>query len=109
MQGSETALIDAGCYASNRSCAISCTGDGEAIIRLGVALRIAQRVELLSMPLQDAADTVMGEVTAAGGKGGLIAISPGGEIAWSFNTPGMYRSQASSRKAREVGVFGKGH
>jgi beta-aspartyl-peptidase (threonine type) len=39
-----------------------------------------------------------------GGRGGLIAVSPSGEAAWSFTTPAMYRA-AAGPDGRKVAIF----
>ncbi|HYF23900.1 MAG TPA: isoaspartyl peptidase/L-asparaginase [Caulobacteraceae bacterium] len=99
-------IIGAGTYASNRSCAVSATGTGEFFIRLTVAREICALVEYERMPLQRAADEVIQKrLTELGGDGGAIALTPSGDIAWSFNTSGMYRASASSRRAPEVAIF----
>lgn len=99
-------IIGAGTYADDRACAVSATGSGEFFIREGVAHEICARVRFAGEPLQRAADTVMAEVKALGGSGGVIVTGPKGEVAWSFNTPGMYRGSATSGGERRVGVYG---
>ena len=47
---------------------------------------------------------MLGEVKALGGNGGLIAVSPSGEAAWGFTTPGMYRGMAGP-DGRRVGIY----
>lgn len=90
-------IIGAGTYADNKSCAVSATGTGEFFIRLTVARSICALVEHRGLPLQAAADQVIQRnLTAIQGDGGIIAISPRGEMAWSFNTSGMYRARASA-------------
>jgi beta-aspartyl-peptidase (threonine type) len=90
-------IIGAGTYADNKSCAVSATGTGEFFIRLTVARSICALVEHRGLPLQAAADQVIQrDLTALKGDGGIIAISPRGEMAWSFNTSGMYRARASA-------------
>ena len=102
----DSPLIGAGTYASNQSCAVSGTGTGEYFIRLSVAREICDLVRFRHMPLQAAADEVMHkELTAIGGDGGVIAVTPDGQMAWSFNTSGMYRAKASSEQAAQVGIF----
>jgi len=99
-------IIGAGTYASNRSCAVSATGTGEFFIRLSVARSICALVEHRGMSIQAAADQVIQrDLTAIGGDGGVVALSPSGEIAWSYNTSGMYRASAAANAARRVGVF----
>ena len=98
-------IIGAGTYA-NRACGVSATGAGEYFIRLTVAREICALVEHRGMPLQAAADEVIQRrLTALGGDGGIIALSPAGEVAWSFNTSGMYRASATSSGRRRVGIF----
>ena len=102
----DTPLIGAGTYADDRACAVSATGSGEYFIREGVAHEICARVRFAGEPLQRAADTVMAAVKAMGGTGGVIVAGPGGEHAWSYTTPGMYRGHAGSDGARLVGLYG---
>jgi L-asparaginase / beta-aspartyl-peptidase len=102
----DSPIIGAGTYASNQSCAVSATGTGEFFIRLTVARTVCALVEYKGMKLQDAADQVIHkELTGMHGDGGVIAISPNGEMAWSFNTPGMYRAKQSEGGKIEVGIY----
>jgi L-asparaginase / beta-aspartyl-peptidase len=99
-------IIGAGTYADDRACAVSATGAGEYFIREGVAHEICARVRFKREKIVKAADTVMAEVKALGGDGGVIVVGPNGEGGWSFNTPGMYRGRVSSTKAAEVAIYG---
>lgn len=102
----DSPIIGAGTYASNTSCAVSATGTGEYFIRLSVAKEICSLVEHRGMTLQQATDDVVQrQLTAIGGDGGVIAVSPKGELGWSFNTSGMYRARAAAGQAIEVGIF----
>ena len=99
-------IIGAGTYASNQSCAVSATGTGEYFIRLTVARDVCALVELKGMSLQAAADEVIQkQLTALGGDGGVIAVAPDGQIAWSYNTSGMYRASAAEGRALTVGIY----
>ncbi|WP_404340046.1 isoaspartyl peptidase/L-asparaginase family protein [Sphingomonas sp. MMS12-HWE2-04] len=102
----DSPLIGAGTYADDRACAVSATGSGEYFIREGVAHEICARVRFKGESLKLAADTVMAETKALGGTGGVIVTGPSGEMAWSFNTPGMYRGKASAGGARSVEFYG---
>jgi beta-aspartyl-peptidase (threonine type) len=102
----DTPIIGAGTYADDRACAVSATGAGEFFIREGVTHEICARVRFKGESLQQAAETVMAEVKALGGTGGVIATGPSGEMAWTFNTPGMYRGRASSSGDRLVAFYG---
>jgi L-asparaginase / beta-aspartyl-peptidase len=102
----DSPIIGAGTYASNQSCAVSATGTGEYFIRLGVAREVCDLVRFKGLPLQQAADEVIHkELDALHGDGGIIAIAPDGEMAWSFNTPGMYRARLSEGGKVEVEIF----
>ncbi|URW74621.1 isoaspartyl peptidase/L-asparaginase [Sphingomonas donggukensis] len=102
----DSPLIGAGTYADDRACAVSATGAGEFFIREGVAHEICARVRFKGETLKAAGDTVMGEVKTMGGSGGVILTGPSGEMAWSFNTPGMYRGRASAEGERVVAIYG---
>jgi beta-aspartyl-peptidase (threonine type) len=102
----DSPLIGAGTYASNTSAAVSGTGEGEYFIRLAVAHRICALVELSGLSLQAAVDRVIQEdLTALGGQGGVIAVAPDGQMAWSFNTSGMYRARIADSLALEVSIY----
>ncbi|WP_419814625.1 isoaspartyl peptidase/L-asparaginase family protein [Glacieibacterium sp.] len=93
----DSPLIGAGTYADDRAGAVSATGSGEYFIRVAAAHEIGARVRLSGETLQDAADAVVqDELKVMGGDGGVIAVSPDGTMAWSFNTSGMYRGRVSA-------------
>src|SRR6202012_4372526 len=92
----DSPIVGAGTYASNASCAVSATGTGEYFIRLTVAREVCALVQYKGYKLQQAADDVIHrQLPAIHGDGGLIAITPDGQMAWSFNTPGMFRAKIS--------------
>ena len=102
----DSPIIGAGTYASNRSCAVSATGSGEYFIRLTIARQVCALVELKGMSLQAAADQVVQkDLTTLGGDGGVIAVAPDGQMAWSFNSAGMYRARISEGQATVVGIY----
>lgn len=100
----DSPLIGAGTYADDRACAVSATGSGEYFIRAAAAHELAARVRLAGEPLQQALDSVLADIAALGGKGGLIAVAPTGEAAWGFTTPGMYRGTAGPDD-RRVAIY----
>jgi beta-aspartyl-peptidase (threonine type) len=102
----DSPIIGAGTYASNQSCAVSATGTGEYFIRLTVARTVCALVQYKGLKLQDAADEVIHkELTALHGDGGVIAIGPDGAMAWSFNTPGMYRAKLAEGGKLEIEIY----
>ncbi|UTP38932.1 isoaspartyl peptidase/L-asparaginase [Phenylobacterium sp. LH3H17] len=102
----DSPVIGAGTYASNAACAVSATGTGEYFIRLGVAHEIAALVEHKGLSLQAAADLVIQDkLTALGGDGGIIAVAPDGQVAWSYNTSGMYRASLAADRPLVVSIY----
>ncbi|MFZ0664063.1 MAG: isoaspartyl peptidase/L-asparaginase [Acidobacteriaceae bacterium] len=102
----DSPLIGAGTYASNQSCAVSGTGIGEYFIRYTVARTICALVEYKHMRLQAAADEVIQKQLAPiHGEGGVIAITPNGQTAWSFNTPGMFRAKLKEKGKPEIAIY----
>ncbi len=102
----DSPIIGAGTYASNQSCAVSATGVGEYFIRYTVAREICALVQLQGLPLQQAADQVIQKQLAPiHGDGGVIAVTPDGQVAWSFNTPGMFRARLAEGGKIEVHIY----
>ena len=99
------ALIGAGTYADDRAAAVSATGLGRNFHpRRRRARAVRPRSASAAPGLQEALDGVLAEVKELGGNGGLIAVSPSGEAAWGFTTPGMYRGMAGP-DGRQVAVY----
>lgn len=102
----DSPIIGAGTYASDASCAVSATGTGEYFIRLTVAREICALVQYRGMPLQAAADEVIQKrLTELKGDGGVVAIAPDGQMAWSFNTSGMYRARQVAGGPPQIAIF----
>jgi beta-aspartyl-peptidase (threonine type) len=100
-------VIGAGTYANNASCAVSATGHGEYFIRHTVARDVCARMELAGETLSQAADEVVNKtLVEAGGDGGIIAVDAKGNVALTFNTPGMYRASINASGEKVVGIFG---
>jgi beta-aspartyl-peptidase (threonine type) len=45
------------------------------------------------------------DLVAIHGDGGVIALTPDGQVAWSFNTPGMFRARLREGGTLEVGIY----
>lgn len=98
-------IIGAGTYASNASCAISCTGWGEFFIRLVMAKSVSDRMEYGGWSLDRAAGEMIHKaLPALGGDGGLIGVDKDGNIVMPFCTEGMYRGYVKEGKT-EVRIF----
>jgi beta-aspartyl-peptidase (threonine type) len=95
----DTPIIGAGTYANNKTCAISCTGNGEFFIRGVVAYDVSCLMEYKGLSLKDACDIVVNEkLIKIGGEGGLIALDTKGNIELVFNSEGMYRAMMQGDK-----------
>lgn len=102
----DSPLVGAGTYASNQSCAISGTGVGEYFIRYTVARDVCALVQYKGYTLQQAADAVIQKkLRPIHGDGGVIAVAPDGQMAWSFNTPGMFRARLAEGGKVEVHIY----
>lgn len=85
----QACVLGAGVYAHNATCAVSCTGQGEAFMRGVAAYDVAALVEHRGFDLLTAVKTVVHERLP--GRGGMIAVDGAGNIAPVYNTEGMYR------------------
>jgi beta-aspartyl-peptidase (threonine type) len=101
----DSPLIGAGTYADDRAGAVSCTGSGEQFIRAGAAHEICARMRLTGDSADQAARAVLADIGTIGGVGGVIVVTPTGETAMAFTTPGMFRARANSNGAHEVAIF----
>ncbi|HEX7082071.1 MAG TPA: isoaspartyl peptidase/L-asparaginase [Gammaproteobacteria bacterium] len=101
----DSSIIGAGTYASNASCAVSCTGHGEYFIRATAARDVAALVEYGGLDLAAAVDRVIrSRVAALGGQGGAIAVDRAGYVACAFNTPVMLRGRVTATSPPAVGI-----
>jgi L-asparaginase / beta-aspartyl-peptidase len=88
----DTPIIGASTYADNSTCALSTTGHGEFFIRYVVAYDICALLKYKGLSLAEAVDEViMKKLKSSGGTGGVILLDPKGNLAMTFNTPGMPR------------------
>lgn len=99
----DSPLIGAGTYACNLA-GVSCTGEGEAIIRGTLAREVSAVMEYKGLGLQEAVDFVI-KNRLDEGYAGLIAVSSKGEVAYGFNCNGMFRGCASEDGFMEVGIW----
>lgn len=103
----DSAVIGAGTYAWDRTCAVSATGHGERFIEAHVAGRISDWMDMGGLSLGEAARRVVLEELDGFGAGGVIAVcARTGALALPFNTQGMYRAARHRDGRVEVGGFG---
>jgi isoaspartyl peptidase/L-asparaginase-like protein (Ntn-hydrolase superfamily) len=101
----DSAVIGAGTYADNATCAVSCTGHGETFMRAVVAHDIAARMQYGGQSVQRAAMAALRTVERSGVTGGVIAIDRRGAVAIAFNSAGMYRGYVSSGRRPSVAIY----
>ena len=102
------AQVGHGVFADNLSVGVSCTGDGESFMKMGIARfvmtyqfktsksyyyafrRISANVEINSMNPTEAISEALTTMTQrVGGDGGAIALSPDGAAGVSWNSEQM--------------------
>jgi beta-aspartyl-peptidase (threonine type) len=88
----DSPIIGAGLYADNAGCAVSCTGDGEEIMRTVLAHRIARAVAARASPAAACEAAIRGALGDVGGSGGAIALDRQGNLGMCFNTAVMHRA-----------------
>jgi beta-aspartyl-peptidase (threonine type) len=85
----DSALIGCGTYAESTSGGVSCTGDGEAIIRVVLARRTVDILKVAADPMHACQAAVDVLVEEGRGAGGLICIDWKGRLGWAHSTPLM--------------------
>ena len=99
----DSAIIGAGTYADDRTGAVSATGWGEGIIRVGLAKAAADALGAKVSPGR-AGSAAVRRLDRVKGKGGLILVDTRGSAAAVFNTPRMARGVATEKQGLKVGV-----
>ena len=95
----------AGTYANNATCAISCTGNGEAFLRAVAAHDVHALMAYKGLSLEEAARVVVHEkLPPLDGEGGLIAVDRHGRVVLDFNSSGMYRAKIDAA-GEEAAIF----
>jgi beta-aspartyl-peptidase (threonine type) len=88
----DSSMLGVGCYADNNTCAVSCTGEGELIIKIVLGHSIVSEVKYTGLSLSICADHIIhGDNEKLEGDLGAIVINVKGDHAFSFNTERMHR------------------
>ena len=101
----DTSIIGAGNYASNETCAVSCTGHGEFFMLGVTAYDVAARMKYKNLNLSDASAEAIEHLTKIGGEGGFIAVDNSGNVALPFNCEGMYRGFMTASGEINVEIY----
>lgn len=102
----DSAIIGAGTWSDNESCAVSATGTGEAIIRANFAHLVDALVRCEGLPLMEACQRAVEQVVSLGGSVGCIAVDKSGNVAMPFSTPMMARGVKRGGATAQVAIFG---
>lgn len=105
----DSAVIGAGTYAKNSTCAVSATGQGELFIRANVAGRLSAMIEFSPQPntsqtMIDAAHRIVWQELPED-VGGVIAVDRNGTVTLPFNTGGMFRGHMADDAVPHVAVW----
>lgn len=88
----DSSMIGAGCYANNKTCAVSTTGEGEVLIQNVVAFHLSALIQYKGLPLKKAAQYLLHqELKEVKGDMGILAMDAKGNIAMEFNSERMHR------------------
>ncbi len=103
----DSPIIGAGTYANNNTCGVSCTGTGEYFIRTLAAHEASSLMQYKNLSLQESLENVIGQIDDLGGDGGMVGLDKEGNIAWYFNTKGMYRGYKKSNGENVIQFYEK--
>lgn len=102
----DSPVIGAGTYANNKTCAVSCTGDGEYFLRALTAYDVSALMEYGKFNLHQACnEVILKKLSGIGGSGGLIAADSKGNIELVFNSEGMYRGFIDINGNKEIKIY----
>src|SRR6185437_8394911 len=100
----DSPLLGAGTYADNLTGACSCTGQGEAIMRLALAKTTTDALRLGDLPEQAARASIRMLGARLGGTGGLIVLDAAGRLGLARNTATMTWAAAGASLAPTSGA-----
>jgi len=99
----QACIVGAGVYANNATCAVSCTGQGEAFMRGVAAHDVSALMEHRGLGLAGAVEGVVRDRLP--GMGGMIALDREGNVAALFNTRGMYRGWVDANGGVHTAIY----
>lgn len=85
----DSPVLGAGTYADDRRGAVSATGHGEGILRVGLGLSVLGELAAGNDPEQAAKDALAAMEERVGARGGVILVTADGRLAWARSTAAM--------------------
>ena len=93
-------IIGCGLYAENDVAGCAFSGDGESIIRLGLAMRLI--CDMAQQDAPDAAYRAIRQMERVGGEAGVIVLDAAGEPAFAHNSPNFAVALAGSSRPAQA-------
>jgi beta-aspartyl-peptidase (threonine type) len=100
----DSPLVNAGTYANNKTCGVSCTGIGELFIKNTIAFNVSALMEYKGISLEQSVNDLLFK-TLPEGSGGIIAVDKNGNYSLQYNTQCMPRGVATSEGIFEVKIW----
>jgi beta-aspartyl-peptidase (threonine type) len=102
----DSSITGVGCYADNRTCAVSSTGDGEVLIKHVTCFHISSIMQYKGLSMKEACNYLMNEeLKDEKGDMGIIAVDAMGNFTFEFNSERMHRAWRTSAGEEGVGIY----
>jgi len=105
MRIGDVPVIGAGTYADNRSCAVSCSGNGDYILRHVAAHEVACLVKYKNLNIKEANKIIMKQLSKYKCGFGIVSLDPFGNVNYLYNTARMYRAWKTSAGEEDIKLF----
>jgi len=100
----DSAIIGAGTWAKNSTCAVSCTGIGEEFMKTCMGFSISSMMEFMNIPLSEAVRIGVHQ-RLPDNVGGVIAVDAYGNIVHGMNSSGMLRASCTNTGSFKIGIW----
>jgi beta-aspartyl-peptidase (threonine type) len=102
----DSSIIGIGCYANNKTCAISSTGDGEVLIQHVTCFHVSALMQYKGLNVKEACHHLLKEeLKDVVGDMGIIAVDPAGNFAFEFNSERMHRGWRTSDGEQGAAIY----
>jgi L-asparaginase / beta-aspartyl-peptidase len=102
----DSPIIGSGTYANNEVCAVSCTGDGEGIMRANIAHEVYAHMKYQGLALKEASQAAMTLYKdRIEGDRNFVAMDKDGNVEFSFETNLMFRACKKGDNPSYVAVW----